>query len=304
MRQGSLRRTFLATVVVCTLALSIAPLRSVAATSHDVLHPVVQEPRAFGYQLGDVLTQRILLPSGGSDVGSVTPPSIGRSGAWLERRPARFEIDEQGHRWMAIDYQVVNVAPSLTRIVLPALSLTSASGATLQIAEWPLSIGPITAADSFNAGDLQSMRPDRPTPLLPTAPLRQQATIALGLLLLTVLSWGGWLLWRNWRESARLPFARAWRQMRRRDEPNLDTSEDAWLCLHHALNETAGHVVHAGSLPSLFARAPYLQPLRTQLEQFYRQSTERFFTPVPEVASYPLRGLCRALYRAEQRHQR
>ncbi|NPT34067.1 calcium incorporation protein MxaA [Paraburkholderia xenovorans] len=286
------------------LVLALAPAISVAAGSGDVLQPTVQEPRAFGHLLGDIVTQRILLRAGDNDVGSVAPPSIGRTGAWFERRPARIETDAEGRRWMAIDYQIVNVAPTLTRIALPALTLTSASGATLQVAEWPLSIGPITSADAFEAGDLQRMRPDRQAPLMPTAPLRRQAAFALGLLLLTLLSWAGWWLWRNWRESARLPFARAWRQMRRLDGPNADMSADAWLCLHRALNETAGHVVRAGSLPSLLARAPYLQPLHAQLEQFYQQSGERFFTPAPALAPYPLRGLCRALYRAEQRHQR
>ena len=288
--------------LACVLALT--PVMSVAAVSGNLFQPTVQEPRAYGYLLGDVLTQRILLPTGDNDVGSVAPPSIGRAGAWLERRPARYETDAEGRRWMVIDYQVVNVAPSLTRIALPALRLTSASGATLQVAEWPLSVGPMTSADAFDAGDLQLMRPDRQAPWVPAAPLRRQASVALGLLLLVLLSWLGWWLWRNWRESARLPFARAWRQMRRLDGPGVDTSADAWLCVHHALNETAGHVVHAGSLPSLFARAPYLQPLRAQLEQFYQQSTERFFTSASTVAPYPLRGLCQSLYRAEQRHER
>jgi mxaA protein len=128
--------------------------------------------------------------------------------------------------------------------------------------------------------------------------------------MLSLLSWAGWWLWRNARESARLPFARAWRELRRMQrkprasEPHADASAQAWLCLHRALNETAGHVVHAGALSGLFVRAPYLQPLRAQLEQFYRQSSERFFTPASSGDAYPLRTLCEALYRAEQRHQR
>src|ERR1700722_2754697 len=258
------------------LALALTPAMSVATVSGNLFQPTVQEPRAYGYLLGDVRTQRILLPTGDNDVGSVAPPSIGRSGAWLERRPARYETDADGRRWMAIDYQLGNGAPTLTRISLPALRLTTASGATLQVAEWPISIGPMTSADAFDAGDLQLMQPDRQAPLVPAAPLRRQASVALGLLLLVLLSWLGWWLWRNWRESARLPFARAWRQMRRLDGPGVGTSADAWLCRHPPFNEAAGHFVHAGSLPSLFARAPYLQPLRAQLEQFYQQSTERF----------------------------
>ncbi|CAB3643509.1 hypothetical protein LMG22037_00507 [Paraburkholderia phenoliruptrix] len=278
-----------------------------AAAANAAFQPTVEEPRAFGYLLGDVLTQRILLQDGRSDIGSVAPPSLGRTDAWLERRRVRTETDADGRRWLAIDYQVINVPTALTQIALPALTLTSSAGATLRVAEWPLSIEPATPANPFNAGDLQALRPDRLAPPLLTAPLRRQAGFAAGLLLLTVLSWAGWWCWRNARESARLPFARAWRQLRRMqpsDELPAQTSTDAWLCLHRALNETAGHVVHAGSLPALFARAPYLQPLRAQLEQFYRQSAERFFTPASSADAYPLRTLCEALYRAEQRHQR
>jgi len=56
----------------------------------------VQEPRAFGYLLGDVLTQRILLQDGDREIGSVTPPSLGRTDTWLERRRVRTETDDEG----------------------------------------------------------------------------------------------------------------------------------------------------------------------------------------------------------------
>ncbi len=304
---GFTRRIPAALMLAVSLMPALMPSTNVAAASGAAFQPTVQEPRAFGYLLGDVLTQRILLKDGGYDLGTVTPPSLGRTDAWLERRRIRSETDADGRQWMAIDYQVVNVPTTLMQIALPALSLTSSSGATLQVGEWPLSIGPATPANPFNAGDLQAVRPDRQAPAVPTAPLRRQAGFALGLLMLSLLSWAGWWLWRNARESARLPFARAWRELRRMQrasEPHADASAQAWLCLHRALNETAGHVVHAGALSGLFVRAPYLQPLRAQLEQFYRQSSERFFTPASSGDAYPLRTLCEALYRAEQRHQR
>jgi len=307
---GSSRRLRFAFVLAVSLMPAIMPSTSSAAASGAALLPTVQEPRAFGYLLGDVLTQRILLKGDGYDLGTVTPPSLGRTDSWLERRRVRSETDADGRRWMAIDYQVVNVPTTLMQVALPALSLTSSSGATLQVGEWPLSIGPATPANPFNVGDLQALRPDRQAPAVPTAPLRRQAGFALGLLMLTLLSWGGWWFWRNARESARLPFARAWRELRhmqrkpRASGPPADASAEAWLCLHRAVNETAGHVVHVGALSGLFVRAPYLQPLRAQLEQFYRQSAERFFTPAPTGDAYPLRTLCEALYRAERRHQR
>ncbi|KXU83085.1 calcium incorporation protein MxaA [Paraburkholderia monticola] len=287
-----------------------------ATASAAAVNALVQEPRAFGYVLGDVLTQRVLLEANGRDLGAVTPPSVGRTGMWLERRPVTLETDANGRKWMVIAYQVVNAPQTLTQITLPALTLTSAAGTQLQVAEWPASIGPLTPQTAFATGDLQPLRPDRQAPMLDTASLRRQIAWSLGLLLATLLAWATWWWSRNWRESARLPFARAWRQMQRLPQAPAASSSDAWVCLHRALNETAGQVVHAGSLSALLARAPYLQPQRAQLERFYQVSSERFFAPAPQAAAnggeragehpgeFPLHALCRALYRAERRHQR
>jgi mxaA protein len=285
------------------IAALIAAAHAASSDAATAVPAIVQQPRAFGYVLGDVLTQRVLLQAGGHDMGAVTPPSVGRSGVWLERRPVSFETDADGRRWMVIGYQVVNAPQTLTTIALPALTLTSASGAQLQVAEWPASVGPLTPPATFAAGDLQPLRPDRQAPLLATAGLRRQIAWALGLLLATLLAWAAWW-WRNQRESARLPFARAWRRMQRLQGAQAASSKDAWFCMHEALNETAGQVVHGGSLCALLTRAPYLQPLRAQLEHFYQVSAERFFKPAPGAAEFPLQALCRALYRAERRQQR
>ena len=305
-RAGVARRVALRVLLA---SLSIA---ACASASSAAVTAFVEEPRAFGYVLGDVLTQRVLLQAGGRDLGAVTPPSVGRTGMWLERRPVTLETDGNGRKWMVIAYQVVNAPQTLTQITLPALTLSSPAGIELQVAEWPASIGPLTPPTAFATGDLQPLRPDRQAPMPGTAGLRRQIAWSLGLLLATLLAWAGWWWARNWRESARLPFARAWRQMQRLPEAPGAASGDAWVCLHRALNETAGQVVHATSLSALLARAPYLQPLRAQLERFYQASSERFFTPAAKAASqagqnsgeFPLHALCRALYRAERRHQR
>jgi mxaA protein len=286
------------------IAALIAAAHAASSDAATAVPAIVQQPRAFGYVLGDVLTQRVLLQAGGDDMGAVTPPSVGRTGVWLERRPVSFETDADGRSWMVVGYQIVNAPQTLTQIALPALTLTSASGAQLQVAEWPASVGPLTPPATFAAGDLQPLRPDRQAPWLATAGLRRQIAWALGLLLATLLAWAAWWWWRNQRESARLPFARAWRQMQRLQGAQAASSKDAWFCMHEALNETAGQVVHGGSLSALLTRAPYLQPLRAQLEHFYQVSAERFFKPAPGAAEFPLQALCRALYRAERRQQR
>lgn len=259
----------------------------------------VEQPRAFGHTIGDVLSQRILLPSSNDALSTLAMPSTGRIGIWFERRNPRIETDVEGRKWLVIDYQITNAPQMLTTIALPALTVAS-----LYVPEWPVSVSPLTPQTAFGMGDLQPLRPDRQAPLPAIAPLRRQTLWALGLLALTLAAWFGWWKWRNTREAARLPFARAYIEIQRLTLSKPDKNAHGWLCLHRALNETAGQVVHAGSLPGLLARAPHLQALQPQLERFYQHSGERFFASRSADTSFPLLDLSRALYRAERRQQR
>jgi len=270
---------------------------SIISTVHAA---TVEQPRAFGHVIGDVLTQRILL----AQDGNVAMPSTGRVGIWFERRNPRIEHDAQGRSWLSIDYQITNAPQTLTTIMLPSLSLMVPGGSALHVPEWPVSVSPLTPQTAFSTGDLQALLPDRQARAPATAPLRKQMTWAMGLLALTLLAWIGWWRWRNRRDAERLPFARAWNEMQREKTSGKDASAYGWLCLHRALNETAGQVVHGGTLAPLLTKAPYLQPLQSQLERFYQHSSERFFasseTSAPD-AQFSLRDLSRTLYRAERK---
>ncbi|HSW06555.1 calcium incorporation protein MxaA [Aquabacterium sp.] len=275
----------------------VAVLAGSSVARADAVAPTLQQPRAFGHLLGDVLTQR--LPIGSDELAAVPP--AGRIGAWLDRRAPRIETDAAGLRWLLVDYQVVNVPRTLATVQLPALTLKARSGATWALPGWPISIGPLIPDDEAAPGDLPHLRPDRPLADRPTAPARQRLHAALGALALTLLAWLGWWLWRHQREAVRLPFARAWRELRRFDRAALAAEPDAWRCLHRALADTAGSAAQAATLAGLLARAPQLRPLQPQLEDFYRCSSERFFAAVPKPATVPLRDLCRALRDVEKR---
>ncbi|SAL79915.1 hypothetical protein AWB74_05624 [Caballeronia arvi] len=264
---------------------------------------VVQQPRAFGHVLGDMLTQRVLLSVDGHDMRDVALPSTGRVGVWLERRQPRIEKDAQGRAWMVIDYQIVNAAQSLTQAEVPAFELTSTAGATLRVAAWPISIGSLTPRASFRAGDLQPLRPDRIVVPQPPIETRHRMFATLALTFATLLGWIAWWSWRRREDARRLPFARAWESIRKRGAVDIDADDQAWVCLHRALDETAGQVVHARSLNALFVRVPWLETLRTQLEAFYAGSQQRFFGRDAAPAPFPLRAFARALYRAEKRRQ-
>jgi mxaA protein len=257
---------------------------------------VVQQPRAFGYVVGDVVTQRVLLESGGRRFKPAELPRTERLGVWLERRPARIERDAAGREWLAVSYQIVNAPQSLATVTLPAWELDG----KVRIPEWPLSVGPLTPRDAFESRGLQNLRPDRPAPTIATAPIARQLLLWSVALALTLATWLVWWLHRNRRASANLPFARALSEIRSGDE----TAPQAWQSLHRAFDETAGRVIQRESLAVLFQRAPHLAPCRTQIESFYSESSERFFGAGHATQAISVRELCRDLRRLEKRNER
>jgi mxaA protein len=255
--------------------------------------PVVEQPRRFGHFLGDVLTQRLLL-----DTPAVQPqlPAADRVGSWFERRASRIETDADGRRWLTIEYQVINSPDVLSEVALPGLTVALPSGTALRIPEWRISLGPLTPTVAGAAGDLRALRPDRTPPLVRTLDMRKRLYAWIGAWTASLGLWALWLVWRNRRDAEVQPFARALQQLER-----LGPDDDsAWVIMHHAVNETAGRVVQSGSLPALLQARAHLAPMRPDLENFYRQSGERFFALSPSSAQLSLIALCRKLRRIEK----
>jgi mxaA protein len=130
--------------------------------------------------------------------------------------------------------------------------------------------------------------------------MRRQIAVWAAALAVTLVAWGGWLLWRNWRAAATLPFARALREMRALDE----RSPEAWQALHRAFDRTAGRVMQTATLNDLFRRAPHLTSMRPQIERFFAQSSERFFGAGLPSELQSFRELCASLRRIERKHER
>jgi len=304
-------RSLRAFAVACVLTAST----SMASEQPELAAAIVEQPRPFGYVVGDLLTQRVLLEAAGRRVEVAQLPALGRVGIWFERRSARTESRPDGRRWLSIEYQVINAPQALRTIRLPAWELKTKSPAPLlRVAEWPISVGPLTRAspDSAPAETPSSggeavaapehviLRPDRDAPLVPTAPIRQSEMLWSSALGVTLIAWLAWLLWRNQAEVARMPFARAVREIRHTD----DRAPEAWQALHRAFDRTAGRVVQPQSLPFLFTHAPYLAPLRAPIEAFYAQSSERFFGSGLPAEPISIHALCRDLRRLEKRNAR
>jgi mxaA protein len=283
---------------VCAISTIVASIGAIDARAAPAA--TVEQPRPFGYVIGDVVTQRVLLEIEGNELAPAALPKAERVGVWLERRAPRVESGPDGHRWLAVEYQLINAPQALTTVNLPALEIRGRSSETLKIGEWPISVNTLSPRSAFRAGGLDELRPDRAPPAIATEPIRRQVVIWSGASLLTVAIWLAWFAWRNWRAAAGQPFARALRDIRRLGE----TTPEAWQAVHRAFDATAGRVIQAATLPALFERAPHLRSLRPQIEQFYAQSSELFFGGRPPADRLSTRALCTQLRRVEKRYER
>ncbi|HEY2399351.1 MAG TPA: hypothetical protein VGI23_03300 [Steroidobacteraceae bacterium] len=270
---------------------------------------VVQQPRPFGYVLGDTLTQRVFLAP---EFQPEALPPLERAGLWFARRSAVIKKGDDGRQWLIMDYQLVNAPQALMTVNLPAVTLKSKAGKVLTVSMWPISVAPLTPQHAFAKGGLQELRPDHPAPKVPTSTLQSQLQVWLTAFAVTVAAWLAWWVIRSIRAAANQPFARALREVRQAG----DDSPDAWLALHRAFDRTAGRALQTSTLPVLFKQAPHLAAERTAIEQFYSQSNLRFFGGAPSRAQtnggndrssgapVELRALAATLRRLEKQHER
>jgi len=189
----------------------------------------------------------------------------------------------------------------LMTVTLSSWELVSKqSGVRLMVPELSISLGALTPITAFDVDGLGELRPDRPAAVVASAPIRRQVRLWSIALLATLMAWFAWTKWRDRRAASNQPFARAWHEIRRLDE----STPQAWQALHRAFDRTAGRVMHAETLPLLFQRASYLQPLREQIERFFAASSERFFGSAAQGSALSIRSLCDDLRRVERRHER
>jgi len=260
----------------------------------------VEQPRPYGYLVGDTLVQRVRLSVDGRPVELVELPRRDRHGVWIVRRGSSLETRADGTRWLAMEYQIVNASKDVDVISLPKLSLrTTTPEVFIEVPDWPITVGAITASLVRNQGGLMQLQADRPVPTVALAPIRHRLMQVLTALGATLLLWFGWWRWREWQASRRLPFGRAQAELR-----GLDAESDAaWRCLHQAFDAAAGRVIQPASLGALFAARPELEAERAAIERFYAASAARFFGGQPQGDSR-LAALCARLRKLERGHER
>lgn len=287
------------------LALPLALAAVAVPAAAQVVHLRESPPRAYGYQVGDLIERRaeLTVPRGlRLDEASLptTRPSASielREARWLP--PAWWRFDDTYK--LVLRYQVLR-SPEAPRFMdLPPVVLRfqadQGGGRTQEVRldAVPVMVSPLVPEPPPDRSGLGPLQPDLPPPLIATDATRGRvvaealfATLLAGALLVNRLGWLG--------RRRQRPFDDAWRSLRRlpaRASPQQ--WQEALAALHQALNCSHGEVLFAQGLDGFIGRRPAFAPLRPDLEQFFMLSRQAFFTPdaAMDTDAAWLKNLCR-----------
>jgi mxaA protein len=312
--------------LVLLVALLHAPLAAQAQPEAPATaSAAADEPRAYGYSVGDVVQRRVQLqlpPGWRVDLDAL--PLARRPGQAIELR--RAELQGQA---LLLEYQVFLAPTEVRTLELPVLRLRllgppgqpGPGEQFLRVDAWPLTVAPLVPVDVSPRRGLGELQPDAPLPPQDTSPhLRRLLAYAGAATVLGLLLWQR-LVGLPGTARRRRPFARAWRALQRLPaEPvpqaGVDTAaaagaqRQAFQLLHQALNRSAGQVLFAAGLPAFLAQQPAYAVLQPALAEFFRRSERTFFAQ-PAAGSGDaalqaqdiawLRQLCRQLLAVERR---
>ncbi len=245
----------------------------------------VENPRAFGYVIGDTVTRHV--------VAEVTKPyrlqekllpKPGRLGPWLELRDVTV-VRRSGFATnqyeLEFAYQIFNSPETIRLLALPHTDVYfQGEGRTLaqEVPTWSFAVTPIMPGTAPMREGLGKMRPDVPPPLLATAPYRIRLGLyvagSAAILLYLVYAYVG----LPFIARSNGPFAHAYRELRglaRRSE--ADGFRTALRRVHRAFDETAGATVFGERLTQFIAEHPRYMDLKDAAEQFFRLSRHEFF---------------------------
>lgn len=258
---------------------------SAAAAEPDAIAVRIEEPRAFGYQVGDVLTRRIVIDVPRRlKLDETSLPVPGRVGQSFELRAVEHSRRPgwNGHRHvLLLRYQVFRAVEQPRVLDLPSFVLRF--GGQPRGEEWridyaPVGVAPIAPAEPVLRQGLGALRPDVPPIAIDTRGERLRlavyASAAAALLVyLSYVVWG----WGWWQRRQR-PFSLALRSLRALQATGTArATQEAWRQVHAALDATAGRVMDTGGIERFVAMSPHHAPLADELRWFFGRSQAVFF---------------------------
>lgn len=235
------------------------------------LQATTEEPRAFGYQVGDVVQRRITVEvPEGLVLDENSLPRPGARGTALELRALR-----RSGRQIELDYQVFLSPVEARTLEMPSFTLRYDGvprAQELRIEAWPVTVAPLVPVEVSPRTGLGELQPDAAPPLFDT---RAQGWRLLGYaaLLAALLTYLAWIyLGLPWWDAQRRPFALAWRQL-----SQALPWREACQRVHAALNQSAGEVLFENGVERFTTRQRAFAPLKEDIVRFLRLSQREFF---------------------------
>jgi mxaA protein len=266
--------------LAAALACAVATAASAAEPATLALRTI--EPRAYGYQVGDVLQRQVVVDvPDGLALDEASVPRPGARGRALELRAVR-RTPAAGREEIVLEYQVFLAPPAVRTLELPPVVLHFTGRPRAQdvrIDAWPVTVAPLVPVEVSPRRGLGDLQADVDAPRLPTEGLRLRLAAWLGaaaLLAATLLLLHFGLPWWNRRHR---PFARAWPALRRLHLGADDAAAWRLACerLHAAFNESGGEVLFEHGIDRFAARRPGFAPLREEMRRFLAISRRGFF---------------------------
>ncbi len=242
-------------------------------------------PRPFGYVVGDMLEQELTLTSNASQrIDEKQLPALGRINAWLELRSLAInETSTSTHRIyrVTLKYQLPNSPMEVRVLELPSqrfLFLGANKPIEVKSTEWPITIGPITPEEVLAREGLEAMRSDVLPQSIDTSVYRQRMIgYALALAAL-VFYWCYRYFGIPYLTRQKRPFTRTFREIshlaKQAEANNFSRSIEL---IHHALNETAGKSLFVDNVDQFLAAKPLPPNLVSMTREFFQVSRREFF---------------------------
>lgn len=266
------------------LVLVLSVGSAVAATSTPSV--VINNSRAFGYFIGDVIDRKVTVRLGpGQSLDIASLPRPGPLNYWLElARIDHHETSDGDDRVYTLDltYQTFYAPLDPRRLVIPGFKLKIQGGGEIAVSDFGFLTSPIRllfASTSQSSGSAVELQGDKPAGRIPTGPERTALLISgIGALAALVgLAWHR--AWWPFNKRPSRPFTEAARYLRRNAAKLNDVVgyRVALLKLHRAFDTSAGRRVLADDVPAFLRDHPEFQSKQPQIEQLFLASRRAFF---------------------------
>ena len=258
--------------MTCVLCVCLAGA-AVAETVSERL--VIEQPRGFGYLLGDKFRRVVHLDLRQPyTLVDDRLPKAGRFTDWLTLETPQVEVASDGEvtRYrLEFTYQILNVSAAFNDIAVPHHYLVYGNGEETLQALVPATRVLVSPVDIGRSSELRPAHAPKVQPIDRTRGLFAGTLLLFGLGALAYVQWG----WAPF-SSAR-PFSAASRQAGRlgdADDPRYGVVLQA---VHHAFNITAGRTVFAETLDDFFLEHSRFVAAREPIEHYFTHSRQFFY---------------------------